>query len=161
MTGSPGGIASSRNETRNLLSYGTSARRLGGDSSALMSRSRTGWRSRRGGARDASHPNRSPRSGSGGPCFNLPSAQILSGVQSTFAPASKRVRVSEAGSGSHTRWTMRCKLSRRRPACARVEPQGCGETYRSMRRTIASCTSGSMAAVESLSAARMKVPGGA
>lgn len=157
--GSPGGTASSRNVMRNLLSYSTSAHRRGGNNSELMSRSEPRSQCFGGGARDASHPKRSSRLGC--PCFNLPSRLILSGVQRTFAPASNRARASEAGSGSHTRWTIRCKLSRRRPACARVEPHGCGEIYRRMRSTIVSWASGSVTVAESLSAARMKVPGGA
>ena len=159
MMGSPGGIASSRNVMRNLLSYSTSARRIGGDSSVLISRSKPDWQGRGGGARDASHPKRSPRLGC--PCFSLPYRLILRGVQRTFAPASNRVRALEAGSESHTRWTIRSKLSLRRPACARVEPHGCGEMYRRIRRTIASCISRSVTVVERLSAARIKVPGGA
>lgn len=159
MTGSSGGTTSSRKVTRNLLSHSTSACRLGGNNSAVMSRSRSSLQCLGGGARDASHPKRSPRLGRS--CFSLPSRLILNGVQRTFAPASNRARASEAGLGSHTRWTMRCKLSRRRPACARVEPHGCGEMYRSIRRTVTSCTSGSTTVAKSLSAARMKVPGGA
>lgn len=125
----------------------------------LISRSPSDWQGRGGGARDASHPKRSPHLGC--PCFSLPYRQILRGVQRTFAPASNRVRALEAGSESHTRWTIRSKLSLRRPACARVEPHGCGEMYRRMRRTIASCISGSVTVVESLSEAMTKVPGGA
>jgi hypothetical protein len=159
MTGSPGGIASSRNVIKNLLSYSTSAHRVEDDSSVLMSRSKSDWQGRGGSARDASHPKRSPRLGR--PYFSLPSRQILSGVQRTFAPPSKLVRVLEAGSGSQIRWAIRCNLSLRRPACARVEPHGCGEMYRRIRRTIASCTSGSLTVVQNLSAARINVPGGA
>lgn len=159
-TGSPTGISPSRNVTRNRLSYNTSVDCLGeATKCTLISRSSSSWQGRGGGARDASHPKRSP--GLGCSCLSFPSTQILNGVQRTFAPASNRARVLEAGFESHTRSTMRCKRSRRRPACARVEPHGCGEMYRSIRRTIASCTSGSVTAVESLSAARMKVPGGA
>lgn len=158
-TGSPAGTASSRNVMRNLLSYSTSARFRGGNNSVLISRSKPRSQCFWGDARDASHPKRSCHFGC--PCFSLPSRQILSGVQRTFAPASNRARASEAGSGSHTRWTIRCKLSRRRPACARVEPHGCGETYRRMRSTIVNCANGSVTVTESLSAARMKVPGGA
>jgi hypothetical protein len=124
-----------------------------------MSQLNPDWQGRGGGARDASHPKRSPLLGC--PYFSLPSPLILSGVQRTFAPASNLVRALEAGSGSQTRRTIRRKLSWRRPACARVEPHGSGEMYRRIRRTIASCISGSTAAVESLSAASMKVPGGA
>jgi len=161
MIGSPGGISSSRNVIRNRLSHSTSARRFGCDdsSSALMSRLELVRLCRAGDARDASHPKRSPCLGRS--YFSLPSGQILTGVQRTLPPASNRVRDSEAGSGSHTRWTMRCKLSLRRPACARIVPHGCGEMYRRMRRTIATCTSVSLTVVESLSEVRMKVPGGA
>jgi hypothetical protein len=151
MTGSPGGIASRRNVIRNLLSYSTSARRLGGDNSALMSRSKAC----RGGARDASHPKRSPCLVC--PYFSLPPRQILSGVQRTSAPAPNRVHALEARSRSHTRSTIRSKLPWRLPACARVVPHGYGEMYRRMRRTIASCVS---CVMESLLVARIKVPGG-
>ena len=88
----------------------------------LMSRSKSCLQGRGGGAREASHPKRSSRLGCS--YFSLPSRQILSGVQRTFEPASNRVRALEAGSGSHKRWTIRCKLARRRPACERVEPHG-------------------------------------
>lgn len=158
MTGSSGWTASSRKVTRNLLSYSTSARCLGGNNSALMSRSKPALQCRWSGERDASHPKRSP--GFGRSYFSFPPRQILSGVQRTFAPASNRLRASESGSGSHTRWTMRCKRSWRRPAWARVEPHGCGETYRSTRRTVDSCTSGSVVVAEDSSVASMKVPGG-
>jgi hypothetical protein len=141
MTGSSGGTASSRNVMRNLLSYSISARRrpAGDNNSVLMSRSNSCLLGRGGGARETSHPKRSP--GLGCSYLSLPSIQILNGVQRTLAPASSRVRFLEAGSGSHTCWTIRCRLSRRRPACARVEPHGRGEMYRSMRSTIVCCTS--------------------
>jgi hypothetical protein len=129
ITGSPGGSASSRSVIRNRLSCSTSTARrcLSGNASlALISRFVLERRGREGGARDASHPKRS--SSIGRSYFSLPSRQILSGVQMTLPPASKRTRASEAGSGSHTRWTTRCKLSPRRPAWARMEPHGCGET---------------------------------